>query len=782
MAVTKHTVDIHGKRLQLTNLDKVLYAETGTTKADIIDYYRRIADVMLPHCRNRPVTRKRWPNGVSVVGDDTMFFQKDLGDGAPDWVQTRPIQHSDHVNEYPLANDAATLVWFAQLAALELHVPQWRFDSDGRQAHPDRMVFDLDPGEGVGLRECAEIASNIRNILQGMGLEAVPVTSGSKGIHLYAPLDGSAPSRDISRVAHELAKSLEADHPDTVTSTMKRAERAGKVFIDWSQNNENKTTIAPYSLRGRSRPMVACPRTWRELGSPHLRHLEMNEVLERVERRGDPLSALLEQEPVTRDRLEMYRSKRDPQRTREPIPSVATPQKADEAPVFVIQRHDARRLHYDFRLEHDGVLVSWALPRGVPLTSGRNHLAVQTEDHPMEYRFFEGSIPKGEYGGGEVEIWDSGTIEIEKWRSDSVTVTIHGQVNGALGGIPRRYALFRAGKSDADWLIHLTKEQPEPSKSEQQHQRLPEQPSPISPMLATPSEENRIARLPLDKWGFELKWDGYRAIVHVENDRVHVHSRNLVDLTERYPAIQHFPTEIGVDSATFDGEIVALNESGVPDFSLLQGEEPDVTYLVFDVLEINGIETISLPYRQRRELLDGFDMPEGGSWRIPPVLSVDTAEQAIEVSRERGLEGVVAKRLWSTYRPGIRSEDWLKLPFTRTAEVVIIGWRHSEVDAHGFASLLVGTLVDGNLKYAGRVGTGFTSKDRQYIRERLSPSERATAPIDVPSADARDATWVEPELVAEVTIKGITSSGKLRHASWRGFRTDKKPSTVSRLE
>ena len=301
-ASSEQVVTVEGRSLKLTNLGKVLYPETHTTKAEVLDYYARVGAVMLPHLRQRPATRKRWPDGVGS-GDKAgnVFFAKDLGAGTPDWVRRYTIRHRDHDNDYPVVNDLATLTWLAQLAALEVHVPQWRFDDAGRPRNPDRLVLDLDPGEGVTLADCAEIARQARDILRAIGHDPVPVTSGSKGIHLYAPLDGSQTPEQATAVARELALALEAEQPDRVISSMKRSERDGKVFIDWSQNNGNKTTISPYSLRGRHRPTVAAPRTWDELASPDLRHLEYPEVLARLEEQADPLAALLENGPDARD-------------------------------------------------------------------------------------------------------------------------------------------------------------------------------------------------------------------------------------------------------------------------------------------------------------------------------------------------------------------------------------------------------------------------------------------------------------------------------------------------
>ncbi|HXF03223.1 MAG TPA: non-homologous end-joining DNA ligase, partial [Arthrobacter sp.] len=474
----QETVTVDGHRLRLTNLDKVLYPETGTTKAEVIAYYSEIAEYLIPHAADRPVTRKRWVHGVGTAAEPgQVFFQKNLDKSAPDWVKRHSIEHKSNTNVYPLANDRATLTWLAQIAALEIHVPQWKFGPRGKINNPDRMVLDLDPGEGAGLPECVEVAFLIKDILEGMGLDPRPVTSGSKGIHLYAGLDGKQTSDEVSQVAHELARLLEADHPDLVVSDMKKSLRQGKVLVDWSQNNWAKTTIAPYSLRGRPHPTVAVPRTWQELQDPGLAHLDFRQVLERVKQIGDPLSGMaggsadeesLAAAPAA-DRLSAYRSMRDPDRTPEPVPSSVAPREADQ-PVFVIQEHHARRLHYDVRLEHDGVLASWAVPKGPPVTTGKNHLAVQTEDHPMEYATFEGTIPKGEYGAGVMTIWDSGSFDVEKWRDGKeVIVVLHGRPDGGLAndGGPsgaRRYALIHTGGEDgkSNWLMHLMKDQPRP--------------------------------------------------------------------------------------------------------------------------------------------------------------------------------------------------------------------------------------------------------------------------------------------------------------------------------
>ncbi|WP_439693494.1 ATP-dependent DNA ligase [Curtobacterium sp. SP.BCo] len=835
-ASRKTVVLVGDRRIALTNTDKVLYPETGTTKGRVIEYYERVAPWMIPHVKDRPVTRKRWANGV----DGTVFFEKNLPDSAPDWVWHHTIAHKEHDTEYPIVDDLPTLVWMAQQAALELHVPQWRFGPRGGQQNPDRLVLDLDPGDGVGLPECVEVAVAAREILHGMGLDPYPVTSGSKGIHLYAALDGKATTTQVSEVAHELAKALETDLPDLVLSSMSRAERAGKVFVDWSQNNGNKTTIAPYSLRGRDRPTVAAPRTWDELAERGLAQLTLDEVLERLEARGDHLhpvaSASLavgrddhghwdgdrtkqanEAEQPGRDRLAAYRAKRDASRTPEPVPEDAPRVRADGTPTFVIQEHHATRDHYDFRLEHDGVLVSWALPKGEPTDPGKNHLAVQTEDHPLEYGSFEGTIPKDEYGGGTVTIWDDGTYELEKWREgEEVIVTLHGRTNGA-----RRLALLhtrgRGRGRDGDeknWLIHRTKDQPDrladagdgsgsarASRPSIAH-RAGQQRIDRTAAAATAPSDRRTMQASLatgephldpDDWAFEMKWDGIRALATVRDGRVTLRSRNDNDLTEQYPELQELGERAGVDGV-FDGEVVALDDRGRPSFQLLQnrmgltkrreveaarGETP-VRLFLFDVLEADGHELTRLAYDARRQALDTVVDP-GGAIDVPAAHQGDL-ERAMADSAAQGLEGVVAKKRSSKYAEGRRSEAWLKLKHHATQEVVVGGWKPGNGRrAGGVGSLLLGIPGPDGLQYVGKVGTGFRDRDLDEIGTVLSALERKTAPFaDVPRPDARDAHWVSPERVGEVEFAEWTADGRLRQPSWRGWRVDKDPADVTR--
>jgi DNA ligase D-like protein (predicted ligase)/DNA ligase D-like protein (predicted polymerase)/DNA ligase D-like protein (predicted 3'-phosphoesterase) len=748
------------ERVRLTNPDKVLYPATGTTKAEIFEYYVAIADVMMPHIAGRAVTRKRWPNGV----DQPAFFEKQLASSAPDWLNRGTIVHKSGTTTYPIIDTREGLAWLAQQASLEVHVPQWRFEGEQTSPGPaTRIVFDLDPGEGVTFRQLCEVAHEVRDLMDGIGLTTYPLTSGSKGLHLYAPLDDPISSRGASVLAKRLAQQLEKSMPKRVTATMTKSLRTGKVFLDWSQNSAAKTTIAPYSMRGREEPTVAAPRTWDEIEDPDLRHLRFDEVLMRVERDGDLIAALDENAPLP-DKLTTYRRMRDASKTPEPVPPSAPAKGNDDT--FVIQEHHARRLHYDFRLERNGVLVSWAVPKNLPETTSVNHLAVHTEDHPLDYATFAGTIPKGEYGGGEVYIWDSGTYETEKFHDNppdgpakggEVIVTLHG------GKVSGRYALIQTdGKN---WLAHRMKEQQTLS------------PRDMAPMLAT---HGSVERLTSTVWAFEAKWDGYRLLVDADHGALELRSRSGRDVTGEYPQLQALAADLADHHVVLDGEVVALDESGVPSFGELQNRARStrVEFWAFDVLSLDGRSLLRAKYSDRRRILEA--LADAGGVIVPDQLPGDGPE-ALEYARERRWEGVVAKRKDSTYQPGRRSQSWIKDKLWRTQEVVIGGWRAGEGGrTSGIGALVVGVPEDGGLQFAGRVGTGFTEKDLANLKKTLAPLHTDESPFvnRLTRPDAKGVTFVRPELVGEVRYSERTSDGRLRQPSWRGLRPDKTPDEV----
>jgi DNA ligase D-like protein (predicted ligase)/DNA ligase D-like protein (predicted polymerase)/DNA ligase D-like protein (predicted 3'-phosphoesterase) len=745
-------------RVRLTNPDKVLYPATGTTKAEVFDYYVSIAEVMIPHIAGRAVTRKRWPNGV----DEPSFFEKQLASSAPDWLDRASISHKSGTTTYPIVDTVEGVAWLAQQASLEVHVPQWRFVGDD-PGPATRIVFDLDPGEGVTMRQLCEVAHEVKELMGDIGLTTYPLTSGSKGLHLYAPLEQPVSSHGAVVLAKRVAQQLEKAMPKLVTSTMTKNLRTGKVFLDWSQNNGAKTTIAPYSLRGREHPTVATPRTWDEIADPKLRHLRFDEVLQRVQEYGDLLSELDEEVP-TEDRLTKYRSMRDASKTPEPVPKVLP--KSGNNDRFVIQEHHARRLHYDLRLERDGVLVSWAVPKNLPDTPSVNHLAVHTEDHPLEYLTFHGTIPQGEYGGGRMIVWDTGTYEAEKFndvppdgpgQKGEVIVTLHGKK------IDGRYALIQTdGKN---WLAHRMKEQKHPHAGD------------LAPMLAT---EGSVANLKSTQWAFEGKWDGYRVLVDANRGTLNVRSRRGREVTNEYPQFEALAADLADHHVILDGEAVALDESGVPSFSEMQNRARStrVEFWAFDILHLDGRSLLRAKYSDRRRLLEA--LAQSGGVIVPEPLPGDGAA-ALEFARKQRWEGVIAKKRDSTYQPGRRSSSWIKDKIWCTQEVVIGGWRQGEGGrSSGIGALVLGIPEDGGLHFAGRVGTGFTEKDLAKLKDLLKPLHTDESPFNtrLPTQDAKGVTFVRPELVGEVRYSERTSDGRLRQPSWRGLRPDKTPDEV----
>jgi bifunctional non-homologous end joining protein LigD len=487
--------------------------------------------------------------------------------------------------------------------------------------------------------------------------------------------------------------------------------------------------------------------------------------------------------------LETYRAKRDAASTPEPVPDRDVPEQPSDhtgddqdgrGDTFVVQEHHATALHWDVRLERDGVLVSWAVPKGLPLDPARNHLAKQTEDHPMAYATFEGDIPRGEYGGGHVSVWDSGTYELEKWRADEVKVVLHGEkVDG-------RYVFFRtaskAGSGQRDWMVHRMGPPPD---------GWTPLPTDVAPMLAT------TGTLPEDdgRWSYEVKWDGVRALVAVEGGRITLTSRNGNDVTAAYPELRGLGLVLGSTQVLLDAEVVAFDAAGRPDFGRLQARmharkpgaalvrDTPVTLLAFDVLHLDGRSLLDLPYDERRAVLEALSIA-GDRWQVPPAFPGD-GQAVMDATRAQGMEGVVAKRRDSRYQPGRRSDCWLKVKHVRRQSAVVVGWKPGEGGRAGRLGSLLLAIHDGSghdddgLVYAGHVGTGFSAATLRLLGERLAPLRRASPALrDVPREHARSAVWVDPVLVCDVEFTEWTRDGRLRHPSYKGLRDDLDPKDV----
>ena len=455
--------------------------------------------------------------------------------------------------------------------------------------------------------------------------------------------------------------------------------------------------------------------------------------------------------------LDEYRRKRRPGKTPEPF---GEPRQTGADLRFVIQRHDARRLHYDFRLERDGALASWAVPKGVPLRRGERHLAVHVEDHPLEYGDFEGTIPAGQYGAGTVEIWDRGTYELlEEKRDGGLTVRLDGErldgvwtlVPAHLDGDPKNWLLLRkdGGAAGATY----------------------------QPMLAASADVLPVG----EGWIYEPKWDGFRAIVTVAGGEVTLTSRNGNDLTGRFRDVARAATlAIRSSDAVLDGEICALDESGRSRFSLLQDGGGTSVLVLFDLLEVESEQVIDEPLAARRSRLEKLVGRSAGVLVSP---QFDDGEALLEAARQQELEGVVAKQVSSPYRPGRRSPDWQKLKLRQTQEVVIAGYTRGQGRrTGGFGALVAGVQDGGELRWAGNVGTGFSDGEIERLRALLAPLERPDSPFaDVPKMPrvrSSDITWVEPALVAEVEFAEWTHEGRLRAPSYLRIREDRTASDV----
>jgi bifunctional non-homologous end joining protein LigD len=652
------TVRVDGREVRLSNLTEALYP-CGFTRAEVIDYYTRVAPVLLAHILHRPMALARYPDGAT----------------APPVVETGP----------PI-DDLVSLVRAADRAALELR------PGLAEATHPDRpreVVFDLAPGPSATPAQVADVALVLRDVLRGVGLDPRVRSSGATGLHLSVALDGTGDFARTGVLARQVAALVAREWPDKVNvadvdvDADVGADRAaaGRVVIDAGRNGPHDRTLAPYSLQaGHDSPTLAAPLAWDEverLDGGRLPAIAPDEALRRLERHGDLYARTPQRLPGSRSPdasggpdpgrdLGTYRSMRDFTATPEPAGGAGGPAPGAETARFVVQQHDATRLHWDLRLEHDGVLVSWALPRGLPWTPENNHLAVHTEDHPIEYLTFDGEIPAGNYGGGTMTIWDAGTYEAVEFEERKVVVELAGR--RARG----RYALFATGTTGPrrpdggrDWMIHRVDPPEDPAR------RTP--PRDWRPMEASggpvPAGEG---------YAFEVAWTGVRVLVlNTPGETVLLDGRGR-NVSKGFPEVRRLSRALGSTEVILDG-VVVEHRDGVPldepsalarrvdgpSDSVVRrlARDHPVRLVAFDLLWRDGHPRIDRPWHERRDELEALAL-DGPAWQVPRVHEGDGAD-LLAALRARGGGALVAKRRSSPYRPGAVTGDWV---ITRATE------------------------------------------------------------------------------------------------------------------
>lgn len=770
MSTKYEWVETGGKKLKLSNLRKPLYPDDSFLKAQVIEYYLNIAPTILRHIRERPLTLIRYPDGIN----ENSFFQKEKPDWTPDWIDSVPLG-DEKKTDYLTANNKASLIWIANLAALEIHQMQVRKSNPDS---PDTMAFDLDPPDSSDFEAVKELAFGLKDYIEDYGYHTFVKTTGGKGIHLVVPLTPGSNTEKVFEISKEIAATYVQDHKDETTLQIRKNSRKGRILIDIYRNRSHQTIVSPYSLRAKPGAPVSMPVTWQELSDlTSSQQYHIKNVVDKVKTDGDawegiggyatPLHTEKKKDksanagvPTSRyhktpEQLKEYTAKRDFKKTREPeVKNVE-----GEGNRFTLQRHHATRLHYDLRLEQDGVLKSWAVPKGLPPRPGVKRLAMQTEDHPLEYLTFEGEIPKGEYGGGKMWVYASGKYEIIKQKESSLAFRLE---SSSLSGEYRMYKM--KGK---EWLIE--------KMDEPQVDWLKE---PVEPM-----QGKRVAEVPGEGYTYEVKWDGIRALISFEGDEIQIHTRNQKNVTDKFPELQNtaaFRAECGL----FDGEIVSLDRAGKPDFQevinrlksssskkiqRLSKTRPVNCYL-FDCLYMDGRPLIHEPLWRRYEWLQD-SVKKGTPYRMSEL--VENGKGLFEAVKKLNLEGIMAKKEDSRYLPGKRSELWLKVKTKETADCLVIGYTDGSGERNQyFGALHLAERKDGELKYRGKVGTGFDLPLLREIYQELKELKKIDKPIEHAVQQEKQTTWVEPELVVEVSYSSLTDDRLFREAVFERMRPE----------
>jgi bifunctional non-homologous end joining protein LigD len=771
MSKKKQWAQVGKRKVELSNLDKLLFPEDGIVKAEIIEYYLSLAPTILTHIKGRPLTLIRYPDGIQ--GES--FYQKNRPEWSPDWIEFIALG-SEEKKDYIIATEPASLVWLANLASLELHQMHSRKPNF---EHPDYMVFDLDPPEVYDFKNVIQIAFDLKAHIETFGYTVFVKTTGGKGLHLVVPLEPSWDFSTVFEAASLVAKPFAEKHSKSTTLHIKKEARKGRVLIDIYRNRNGQSIVSPYSLRGRAGAPVSMPLLWEDLHrvkSPM--EFTLSTVPARLKQDGDawegidayaaelhthrkksstPKKLKQSKHHKSPEQLTAYEAKRDFSKTPEPAGTL----KLDMGNGFVVHRHHASHIHYDLRLEKDGVLKSWAVPKGLPPRPGIKRLAVQTEDHPMEYLNFEGKIPKGQYGGGDMWIFYQGRYEITKLKKDgSFYFRLNSKVHTG------EYRMYKI--KEKEWLLERV--------DESQVNWLQE---PVEFMLA-----DSASRVPSgDDFLYEVKWDGIRAMITVDEGEVRIRSRNQLDITQQFPELI-VPAAFRAVNGVFDAEIICLDADGRPSFrkvinrlrasgktniQTMTKSTPAFCY-IFDCLYLDGRTIINDPLWRRREWLQDI-VKKDSHYRLSE--TEEDGQALFEAAKEHQLEGIMAKRLDSKYQPGKRSDGWVKIKVRDTVDCVIIGYTKGNGNREPyFGALHIAEKTEKGLQYRGRVGTGFDDKLMKEISGLLKKLKIVKKPIAGKVMEEKATTWVEPTLMTEVSYSSITQDKMFREPVFVKLRPD----------
>lgn len=758
--------------VELSNLEKVLFPDDNVVKAQIIEYYLKIAPTLLTHVKGRALTLIRFPDGI--YGES--FYQKNRPEWSPDWIEF--VTLGKESKDYIIATEPALLVWLANLASIELHQLHSRkpnFDC------PDYMVFDLDPPEGYTFSDVVRIAYELKDQIEEFGYTPFVKTTGGKGLHICCPIEPVHDFHTVFEAAESIAKPFVEARPNVVTLQIKKDARKGRVLVDIFRIRSGQSIVSPYSLRGRVGAPVSMPLTWDELENVESpREFNISNAVEKVLQDGDAwegIDAYAVQLHTHRsksssrsraakanprykspEQLEAYAKKRDFNKTPEPTARIIE----EEGHRFVVHRHHASRLHYDLRLEKDGVLKSWAVPKGLPPHPGVKRLAVQTEDHPMEYLKFDGKIPKGQYGAGEMWIYALGKYQITKDKKDGFYFRLTSkEVTG-------EYRIHKT--KEKEWLLERVDE---PQLNFLHHDVLPM----LSESASSPPVE--------DDHIYELKWDGIRALITLEEGQIRLRTRNQNDITAQFPELQIAEKAFRATTALFDAEIVCLDPDGKPVFKkvinrLMSTGEATIQKLsrsnpvhcyIFDCLYLDGRSLVNEPLLKRKEwLADAIraDTPFRLSEHVTDGHSLFLAAQ------QHGLEGIMAKKADSKYLPGRRSDCWIKVKVRQTSEVYIVGFTPGKGNrGQTFGAMHIAEKVDDELHYRGKVGTGFDEGTAKEINAVLKKQKTVKRPDVVGKLlDERISTWLEAKAMIEVSYSKLTPDKMFREPVFVKLRPD----------